>query len=121
MIQQLSGKHGYIRTRVRLEERWVEDQSRMDFRIRPRLGVVVPINDSGDWSLKTDAELFLTVRSTSKGGQGGLTVLRTQFGVAHVVNDNMSISLTYLRQQDFRDNAPDRVGHTPLIGVSYTF
>jgi len=48
MIQQLSGKHGYIRTRVRLEERWVEDQSRMGFRIRPRLGVVVPINDNGD-------------------------------------------------------------------------
>jgi len=121
MIQQLSGKHGYIRTRVRLEERWVEDQSRMGFRIRPRLGVVVPINDNGDWSFRTDAELFLTVRSTSKVGQDGLTGLRTQFGVAHDVNDKLSLSLTYLRQQDFHDNAPDRVGHAPLIGVSYTF
>jgi hypothetical protein len=37
------------------------------------------------------------------------------------VNDKLSLSLTYLRQQDFRDNAPDRVGHAPLIGVSYTF
>ena len=80
-----------------------------------------PINDSGDWSFRTDAELFLTVRSTSKGGQDGLTGLRTQFGVAHDVNDKLSLSLTYLRQQDFRDNAPDRVGHAPLIGVSYTF
>ena len=121
MIQQLSGKHGFIRARVRLEERWIEDQSRMGFRIRPRLGVVVPINDSGDWSFRTDAELFLTVRSTSKGGQDGLTGLRTQFGVAHDVNDKLSLSLTYLRQQDFHDNAPDRVGHAPLIGVSYTF
>jgi len=93
----------------------------MGFRIRPRLGVVVPINDSGDWSFRTDAELFLTVRSTSKGGQDGLTGLRTQFGVAHDVNDKLSLSLTYLRQQDFHDNAPDRVGHAPLIGVSYTF
>ncbi|WP_426051601.1 hypothetical protein [Brevundimonas sp. SL161] len=27
------------------------------------------------------------------------------------------VSLGYLRQQDVRDNAPDRIWHAPFIGV----
>ena len=121
LLQQVTGKHGYFRARLRFEQRWVEDQSRVGFRVRPRLGVQVPINEAGDWSFKTDAELFLTLKSTSAGGDDGLTGFRSQFGVSHDVNDSLALSLTYLRQQDFRDNAPDRVGHAPLIGVSYSF
>ncbi|RGP41117.1 hypothetical protein BPTFM16_01413 [Altererythrobacter insulae] len=121
LLQQVSAKQGYFRARLRFEQRWVEDQSRVGFRLRPRLGVEVPINEAGDWSFKTDAELFLTLKSTSAGGKDGLTGFRSQFGVSHDVNDSLTLSLTYLRQQDFRDNAPDRVGHAPLIGVSYSF
>ena len=121
LLQQVTGKHGYFRARLRFEQRWVEDQSRVGFRVRPRLGVQVPINEAGDWTFKTDAELFLTLKSTSVGGDDGLTGFRSQFGVSHDVNDSLALSLTYLRQQDFRDNAPDRVGHAPLIGVSYSF
>ena len=66
LLQQVTGKHGYFRARLRFEQRWVEDQSRVGFRVRPRLGVQVPINEAGDWSFKTDAELFLTLKSTSR-------------------------------------------------------
>lgn len=121
-MQQLSTSHGMLRTRLRLEERFVEDRGgRMGLRLRPRLGVAVPLSDDGRWSAKTDAELFWTLRGTSVGGDTGITGLRTTVGVGYDVSDRIGVSLTYLRQQDFEDNAPDVVGHAPLIGIDFAF
>jgi hypothetical protein len=85
------------------------------------LGVALPLSESGRWSAVADAELFLTARSTSPGGDEGLTGLRTQVGVSYEVSDRLSVKLAYLRQQDIRDGAPDIVGHAPLIGVELSF
>ncbi|MDN3644918.1 DUF2490 domain-containing protein [Pontixanthobacter aestiaquae] len=121
-MQQLSGKHGIFRTRVRLEQRFVEDRGgRMGLRLRPRAGISLPLGDNGKWSVKTDAELFWTLRGTSPGSDTGITGLRTQIGTSYDISDQLSLSLTYLRQQSFRDNAPDRVGHAPLLGVEFSF
>lgn len=120
LIQQLSTRHGILRTRLRLEQRFEEGQSgRMGLRLRPRLGANVPLDAAGDWSLKGDAELFWTLRSTGAGGDTGITGLRTQMGVGYDVSDNLSLSLIYLRQQDFRAGRPDRIGHAPLIGIEF--
>ena len=51
----------------------------------------------------------------------GLTGVRSQLGLSYAASDKLELSLTYLRQQDIRDNAPDRVGHAPLIGIAYSF
>ncbi|MFC3098159.1 DUF2490 domain-containing protein [Alteraurantiacibacter palmitatis] len=120
LIQQLSTRHGILRTRLRLEQRFEEGQGgRMGLRLRPRLGANVPLDEAGDWSLKGDAELFWTLRSTAPGGSTGITGLRTQLGFAHDVSDTLSLSLIYLRQQDFRAGRPDRIGHAPLIGIEF--
>ena len=121
LIQQMSTSHGILRTRLRLEQRFVDDADRMGLRLRPRLGVSVPLDEAGKWTFKSDAELFLTLRSTSAGGDDGLTGLRTQVGFAYDVSDRVSISAVYLRQQDFEDGAPDTVGHAPLIGLEFSF
>lgn len=123
MLQQLSGQHGHFRARLRLEQRWVEDQSRMGLRLRLRLGVKIPLDGDGKWSFKTDSELFFTLRSSRRdlSDDPGLTGMRSQFGVAYGAADNLEVSLTYVRQQDFRDNAPDRIGNAPLIGIAYSF
>lgn len=120
-MQQLSGKHGVIRTRLRLEQRFVDNADRMGLRLRPRLGVEVPLDESGRWTAGADAELFWTLRGNNVGSDEGITGLRTQIGVGYEVSDNLALSLTYLRQQDFEDNAPDEVGHAPLIGIEYSF
>lgn len=120
-IQQLSSRHGLIRTRLRLEQRLVDGADRMGLRIRPRLGLAAPLDGNGRWSIKADAELFLTLRSTGRGGQQGLTGLRTQIGVGHELSDRLSLSLAYLRQQDVEDGGPDTVGHAPIIGIEYAF
>lgn len=120
LLQQLSAKRGVLRTRLRLEQRFVDNQ-RMGMRFRPRLGVELPIGAGGRWSAQANAELFLTLRSTSLRGDEGLTGLRTQLGVSYAVNDRVSVSLDYLRQQDIQDRRPDVVGHAPLIGIELSF
>jgi hypothetical protein len=121
-IQQLSGKHGILRTRLRLEQRFVENRGgRMGLRLRPRAGVSVPLDSDGRWSLGADAELFWTLRGTSPGSDTGITGLRNTIGLSYDVNDRLSVSLDYLRQQDFEDNGPDEIGHAPLIGIEMTF
>lgn len=120
-MQQLSGKHGVLRTRLRLEQRFVDNADRMGLRLRPRLGVAVPLDEAGRWEAGADAELFWTLRSTSAGGDEGITGMRTQIGVGYEVSDNLGLSLTYLRQQDFEPGGPDEVGHAPLIGIEYSF
>lgn len=120
-IQQLSTKHGVLRTRLRLEQRFVDGKGGMGLRLRPRLGAAIPLDGDGRWSLHGTAELFLTLRSTSAGGDVGLTGLRTQLGASYALSDDVSLTIAYLRQQDLVGGAPDRVGHAPLIGIEWSF
>ncbi|MEO1168922.1 MAG: DUF2490 domain-containing protein [Pseudomonadota bacterium] len=121
VIQQLSTRHGIVRTRLRLEERFVDNADRMGLRLRPRLGIAVPIDEAGRWSFKSDAELFITLRSNNAGGDTGLTGMRTQIGFGHDISDRVSLSAAYLRDQDFEDGGPDEVGHAPIVGIEYSF
>jgi hypothetical protein len=120
LIQQLSTSHGLLRTRLRLEQRFV-DGRRMGLRVRPRLGVEVPLDRDERFAFVSNAELFLTLRSTSVGGDDGLTGLRTQIGVEHAVSERLGLSLAYLRQQIIEKGAPDQVGHAPIIGLELSF
>lgn len=117
LMQQLSGKFGVIRTRLRLEQRFVDEADRMGLRLRPRLGVALPLGTSGRWTAKADAELFSTLRSTSVGGDDGLTGLRTHIGATRKVNDRLSVGVVYLRQHDIRSGRPDTVGHAQLVTI----
>lgn len=121
LIQQLSTSHGIVRTRLRLEQRFVENADRMGLRLRPRLGVKVPLGEDRRWAMKGDAELFFTLRSTRNGGDEGLTGLRTQIGVSYDVSDRLSLSAVYLRQQDINQGRADQVGHAPVIGIEFAF
>lgn len=121
LIQQLSTRHGVLRTRLRLEQRFVDGADRMGLRLRPRLGLAVPLDEAGRWSFNTDAELFLTLRSNNRGGDHGLGGLRTQVGLSYEVSDRLELSLAYLRQQEIEDGGPDEIGHAPIIGIEYSF
>jgi hypothetical protein len=119
-LQQVSTRHGILRTRNRLEQRFV-DGGRMGLRLRSRLGVDIPLGEERSWAFVGNAELFLTLRSTSSGGDDGLTGLRTQLGLSHDLTEEVALTLAYLRQQDFENGAPDRVGHAPLLGIELSF
>lgn len=120
-MQQLSLSQGVLRGRLRLEQRFVDDADRMGLRLRPRLGIKLPLDGEGKWNFSSDAELFVTLRSTSRGGDDGLTGLRTQVAVSRELSDRLTISAGYLRQQDIAKGEPDRVGHAPILGLELSF
>ena len=120
-MQQLSTSHGIIKTRLRLEQRFVEGADRMGLRLRPRIGVGFDLTKDGRWSAGADAELFWTLRGNNLGSDTGITGLRTTVGIDYELSENLSIGVSYLRQQDFEANGPDEIGHAPLISLGYTF
>ena len=121
LIQQMSTSHGILRTRLRLEQRLVDDADRMGLRLRPSLGVSIPLDDAERWSFGTNAELFWTLRGNNVGSDEGITGMRTTIGVSYDVSERLSLSAAYLRDQDFEDNAPDEIGHAPAIGIEFSF
>ena len=79
------------------------------------------LNPSIEYDLSNHDSIELeTAQRLRSESDGRVDTYFVRAWLHHDVNDNLSLSLTYLRQQDFHDNAPDRVGHAPLIGVSYT-
>lgn len=119
--QQLATSHGVLRARLRLEQRFVDGSGRMGLRLRPRLGASVPLGTESPWTFFGNAEAFLTLRSASRGGDDGLTGVRTQVGVEYEVNDVLSLSAGYLRQQNIDRDGPDEVGHAPILGLELSF
>lgn len=121
LLQQVSYELGPIDLRTRMEQRFVSTDPQTGWRVRQRIGTSLPLGDSDNsWSLTADAELVVTLRNTDPDGQTGVTGLRTFLGVERGFG-RYDVSLGYLRQQDVRDNAPDRIGHAPFIGVDVAF
>ncbi len=120
VIQQIGAKQGILRARLRLEERFIESNGgRMGFRIRPRVGVRVPLNDA--LTASADGELFYTARATSDGGSTGLTGVETRVGFTYDFSGNFTLGVKYLRAQSLRDNRPDKVSHAPLFELDFSF
>jgi hypothetical protein len=116
-LQQLTTSHGILRTRLRFEQRFVDDADRTGYRLRPRLGVAIPVMGNKRFKFKSDAEAFFTLRSNNEGGDEGLTAVRSQIGFGYDVNKTVSVGLIYLRQQDFQDDGPDTIGHAPVFNL----
>lgn len=120
-LQQVSYSFGPIDLRTRTEQRFVSTDSQTGLRVRQRIGTDVLLGDgSDDWTLTGNAEIFLTARATEPEGQTGLTGLRTFVGFERTFG-RYDLSVGYLRQQDIRDGAPDRIGHAPFLGLNVAF
>ncbi len=121
LLQQIGYDWGPLEFRTRLEQRFVDVDPQTGWRLRQRLGTTIPLTASEDgWSLTSDAELFVTLRGTEPDGQTGVTGLRTFIGFERSYG-RYDVSLGYLRQQDVRDAAEDRVGHAPFVGLTVNF
>jgi hypothetical protein len=117
--QQLTWSRGAFTSRSRLEQRFIEGDDRMALRLRQRLQLTTPMG--GGWSALGYVEGSFTLRAGKPGGDTGLTSLRTLLGVRRDLAHNIVGTLAYVRQQDVRTGAPDRVGHAPYIGLSFSF
>lgn len=121
LLQQVGYDWGPLEFRTRLEQRFIDVDPQTGVRLRQRVGTTIPLTDSKDgWALTGDAEVLVTLRNTEPGGQTGVTGLRTFVGFERSYG-RYDVSLGYLRQQDIRDGAEDRVGHAPFFGLTVNF
>ena len=120
LLQQLSYRSSILRGRTRIEQRFVEGDPQIGVRLRQRFGMSVPVGRSGRLALVANAEGFITLRATTISGQTGLTGLRTVIGVDYAVSDRIGVGFGYLRAQEFRRGAADRVGHAPLMSIAWS-
>lgn len=120
LLQQLSYNFGAtgLEGRTRLEQRFVDDAAKTGWRVRQRVGYALPLTSEKDgWTLAVNAEGFLTLRSTSRGGDTGLTGLRTFAGFERSFG-KVDLGIGYTRQQAIRKNRPDLVGHAPTLSLT---
>lgn len=120
LIQQASynvGSFG-LKGRTRLEQRFIDDAAKTGWRVRQRIGYALPLsNEKGGWKLAGTAEGFLTLRATSRGGDTGITGLRTFVGFERSLGQ-VDLGIGYTRQQSIRKNRPDLVGHAPTLNLT---
>ncbi len=122
LMQQVSFDFEPLELRTRLEQRFVSSEPRTGWRLRQRVGIALPFTAEGDegWVFAANAEGFFTLRPGEPDGNEGFTRIRTFIGVEREFGP-IELSLGYLREQNVRENAPDRVGHAPFLGISYEF
>lgn len=120
LMQQFSygfGSSG-LKGRTRIEQRFLDDAAKTGWRLRQRIGYALPLTgEKGGWKLAANAEGFLTLRSTSRGGDTGLTGLRTFAGFERSLG-KVDLGFGYTRQQSIRKNRPDLVGHAPTLSLT---
>lgn len=119
--QQLTYSNGPLALRTRLEQRFIEDTAHTVWRLRQRVQLTETLDADGDWAAVGNVEGFWTLNRGNPGSQTGLSAVRTQVGVRHKFSSHVSLTLAYVRQQEIRDNAPDRIGHAPLLGLALSF
>lgn len=121
LLQQVGYAIGPLDLRTRLEQRFVSYDPQTGWRLRQRIGASVPLGRGAEgWSVTADAEVFVTLRATDPDGQTGFTALRTFAGFERSFG-RYDLSIGYLRQQDIRDDRPDRIGHAPFVGLYVAF
>lgn len=121
LLQQIAWRSGILRVRVRTEQRFIDGADQMALRIRPRIGVDVPLDAARRWRAVADVEAGFTLQPARFGGQTGQTGLRTRVGGTHQLSDQWQVGAYYLRNQEVLKGRPDRVTHAPLLTVRYSF
>lgn len=119
--QQIGYSTGPVALRTRLEQRFQEGVGPTIWRLRQRVQLTETLDADGRWAAIANAEAFFNLNHGNPGSQTGLVAVRTQIGVRHKFSDHISGTLAYVRQHELRDNAPDRIGHAPLLGLAFSF
>jgi len=121
-MQQVSGRYGVARMRLRLEQRFAENAGgRMGLRVRGRIGADIPINNDKTLFFSPDIESFVTLRNSNPGGDIGKSEMRTQIALTYEVSDHLRVKAGYLMQYDLEQREVDTVGHAPILGLAFRF
>lgn len=118
--QQISYTTGPLSLRTRLEQRFQEGVGRTVWRLRQRVQLTETLDADGEWAVVGSVEGFVNLNRGNPDSRTGLAAVRTQAGMRHALSKRLSLTLSYVRQHEFRDGRPDRVGHAPVLALSFS-
>jgi hypothetical protein len=105
--------------RMRLEERWRENQPGTGWRLRPYVKAIVPIQ--GKTALNLSVEPFIDLGRTGFQKVDGLERTRTQISISTPISKHLGIEVGYLNQHGFVRNGPDTNDHVAVVGLTANF
>ncbi len=119
LMTQLDYRRGVLSLRGRMEAR-IRAGRDIVLRARPRAGVAVPLGVA-DLTAVANHELFFTLNEGRPGDATGLTSMRSIAALQRKFSDTLTVGVGYLRQQDVRRNAADRIGNAGYVSLAVSF
>ena len=108
-----------LNARLRLEERWRDNQPGTGWRLRPYVKLSMPIH--GKTNLNLTHESFINLNTTGFQKVAGYDRWRTGVSVSTPITKAVSIDVGYLNQHTFVRNGPDTDDHVANIGLTANF
>ncbi|WP_097092005.1 DUF2490 domain-containing protein [Novosphingobium sp. Chol11] len=119
LFQQATFTRGIFLARTRMEQRFFDTADRPSWRLRQRVQASIPLGSSKAPTLIAATEFFFHLNRAKPSDKTGLAVMRQQVGLRQPLGRSLDAQLLYMRQQTFRDNAPDAVAHIPWLTLSW--
>lgn len=105
--------------RLRFEQRFRDDGEEVGFRLRPRVGLELPLQGSG-LKLFATSEHFVNFNDTAWGQNGGYERMRNAAGLSVSVGGKLRAEFGYLNQYRFgRAGMRDQMDHAATLTLSF--
>lgn len=123
LFQQVSGLvgrigNGELRSRTRLEQRFVSTGEDTGWRLRQLVRASWPVSRDRRSQLYISTEPFIAFNDTDWGANKGLDQVRTAFGVAFPAGNKLTADIGYLNQWISRERREDAVAHVLTIALT---
>lgn len=109
---------GTLRSRTRLEQRYLQERSGTGLRLRQQFRLDVPLADFQGLDLVSGVESLFQLRDTS-WTQAGYAETRAFIGFNKAVSPKLQIDIGYVHQRVRREQAPDFVNHILVANFNF--
>jgi hypothetical protein len=117
-FEQLTLTRGVMAMRTRIEQRIFDNADGAVWRLRERLQLAMPLDPTKRWTGTVNIEGFFNLNRTNSSATTGLTMVRTLVGIRRTLGRNLSLTLSYQRQQTLVANGEDVVTHQPIMALA---
>ncbi len=118
-FQQATFTRGIFLARTRMEQRLFDTSDRASWRLRQRVQASLPLGSPQAPTLIAATEFFFHLNRARPSDKTGVAVMRHQIGLRQPLGKSLDAQLLYMRQQTFRNHAPDAVVHIPWLTLNW--
>lgn len=114
-------KNVEVESRIRFEERFLQDTEGVSLRLRYKLKGSYPIDKEKKWRVVLFDEIFTNLNSHYDGPQAGLDQNRIYIGLNRKINELFNIDAGYqLQHQHKKGKDNDTLNHFILFNLNFT-